>query len=441
MARGRNSYDLPRRLTLPFNLEEGRVPGVSTWLLYVATAFIVASVVWASVTEIRELAVASGQLEPAGSVQVVQHLEGGIVSEILVQEGQIVEIGAPLVRLQPTAASSDLAQVRVRAADLKLRVERHTAALEGRLPDFGELGVQFPDLAEDQLQTFEAEREKQTQTNDAMITRVEQKLAEVQALRSEAESLERQLEIDVEQLEIRKKLQEQGFASRATVLEAKRAYERTNSDLISVRGRLESAQEGLNEARINLLEAEAEFNNRMTEERTRASAELAELKEAIAKQEDRVTRLLVRAPANGIVQELVPTALGQVLQPGEVVARVVPVGEELVAEVRIAPKDIGHVSIGDPASIKITTFDPARFGAIPGKVTKISASTFQTPEGDPYYKAIIQLEKAFVQSGGRRHDVLPGMVVNAEIVTGSKSLTRYLLKPVYRSIDVAFTER
>jgi HlyD family secretion protein/adhesin transport system membrane fusion protein len=432
---------LPRRLTLPFNLEEGRVPGVSSWLLYVATGFIVACVIWASITEIRELAVASGQLEPAGSVQVVQHLEGGIVSEILVQEGQIVESGAPLVRLQPTAANSDLAQLSVRAAGLKLSIERHTAALDGRMPEFGDLGSRFPGLAEDQRQAFEAEREQQSQSKDAMIARVEQKLAEVQALHSESESLERQLAIDQEQLDIRKKLRKQGFASKATVLEAQRGYERTNSDLISVRGRLQSAQEALNEARIKLLEADAEFNNRMTEERTRASAEMAELRESIAKQEDRVTRLLVRAPAKGIVQELVPKAVGQVLQPGELVARVVPMGEELVAEVQIQPKDIGHVSIGDPANIKITTFDAARFGAISGTVKKISASTFQTPEGNPYYKAIIELDRNFVQSAGRRHTVLPGMVVNAEIVTGSKSLTRYLLKPVYRSLDIAFTER
>ena len=432
---------LPRRLTLPFNLEDGRVPGISSWLLYTATVFIIASVVWASVTEIRELAVASGQLEPAGSVQIVQHLEGGIVSELLVQEGEIVEPGAALVRLQPTAANSDLAQLSIRAAGLELSIERYGAALEGRLPEFGTLASEYPGLARGQKQAFEAEREQQSQSKDALLTRIEQKLAEVQALQSEGESLSRQLAIDLEQLNIRKDLRKQGFASKATVLEAKRSYERTNSDLISVRGRMQSSQEALNEARIKLLEADAEFNNRMTEERTKASAELAELTEQIAKQKDRVTRLLVRAPAGGIIQELVPKAIGQVLQPGELIARIVPMDRALVAEVRIAPNDIGHVSVGDPASVKITTFDPARFGAIEGLVKKISASTFQTQEGDPYYKAIIELEQNFVQSSGQRHMVLPGMVVNAEIVTGSKSLTRYLLKPVYRSFDIAFTER
>ncbi len=433
--------NLPRRLTLPFKLEEGRVPGMSSWLLYLAAAFVVASVTWASFTEIRELAVASGQLEPAGSVQLVQHLEGGIVSEILVKEGQVVDGGELIVRLQPTAATSDLTLLRIRAAGLGLQIERQTAALEGRAPESGELAKMFPDLAKNQLQAFEAEREKQARTKDGLIARVEQKLVEVEAFHSESESMDRQLAIDLEQLEIRKKLKSQGFASIATVLEARRAHERTNSDLIALRGRLESAQEGLNETRIKLLEADADFANRMTEDRSRAFSELAELKESLSKQEDRVTRLLVRAPVKGIVQELVPTAIGQVVQPGELIARIVPMGEELVAEVQIAPKDIGHVSIGDPANVKITTFDPARFGSISGTVEKISASTFQTPEGDPYYKAVIKLTDNFVEAAGRRHLVLPGMVVNAEIITGSKSLTRYLLKPVYRSLDIAFTER
>ena len=443
MARrnGGKSNTLPQRLTLPFRLEEGRVPGLSSRLLYVGAAFVVACVTWASITEIRELAVATGQLEPAGHVQLVQHLEGGIVAEILVQEGQVVKGGDAIVRLQPTAATSDLAQLRVRAAALTLQIERQSAALEGRLPAFGDLGTRYPGLAKNQQNAFDAERDRHSRTKEGLITRVDQKLAEVQALQSESESLERQLDIDKEQLAIRKKLKEQGFASIATVLEAKRAHERTNSDLIALRGRLESAQEGLNEARIKLLESDADFANRMTEERTRAGAELAELKETLSKQEDRVTRLLVRAPVQGVVQELVPKAVGQVLQPGELVARIVPMGGTLVAEVQIEPKDIGYISVGDAASVKITTFDPARFGAIEGTVKKISASTFQTPEGNPYYKAVISLAQGFVEAAGERHVVLPGMVVNAEIVTGSKSLTRYLLKPVFRSLDIAFTER
>ncbi|MGI9415270.1 MAG: HlyD family type I secretion periplasmic adaptor subunit [Hyphomicrobiales bacterium] len=441
MSRGKRTENLPRRLTLPFVLEEGRVPGMATKLLYLASAFVVACVAWASITEIRELAVATGQIKPAGSTQLVQHLEGGIVSEILVDEGQLVTRGDPMVRLQPTAANSDLHQIQIRDATLTLQVERQTAALEGRHPNFGDLAKSFPDLAQDQLETFRSEGDQHAQTKDSLIARVEQKLTEVETLQGEAESLVLRLKIEQEQLDIRKKLQEQGFASRATVLDVQRRYEETKGQMMSVRGRLATAQKALNEARIKLLEADAEFTRRLTEERTRASAELAEIKQQSTKQQDRVDRLLVRAPVNGIVQELVPKALGQVMQPGEMIAQIVPQEQELIAEVRIDPKDIGHVAVGAPAEIKITTFDPARFGSIGGEVRRISASTFQDEKGEPYYKVIVALGHNHVGLGAERHRVLPGMVVNAEIITGAKSLTRYMLKPVYRSLDIAFTER
>ncbi len=441
VTQSKRSENLPRRLSLPFMLEEGRVPGMISRLLYVSSGLIAALVIWASITEIRELAIASGQLQPVGSVQVLQHLEGGIVSEILVEEGQVVEAGAPLVRLQPAAAGSDLAQVRVRVAALMLQVERQSASLEGRQPQFDELIPEFPELVQHQMDLYQSSLVQLNQQKDSLISRVEQRFAEVQAFHARLESLEAQLRIDREQVEIRAQLLEEQYVSRSVYLDSQRTYERTNADTIEVRGELQSAQESLNEARINLLEVETDFRNTLTEERAVAAAELAELDQSVIKQEDRVSRLLVIAPVRGVVQELVPTAIGQVIRPGEIVAQVVPMDQELVAEVRIDPTDIGHVEIGHNADVKVTTFDAARFGSLSGIVRHISASTFQNEEGDPYYRAVIELATNYVGSGDMQHQVLPGMVVNAEIVTGSKSLVRYLLKPVFRAIDLAFIER
>lgn len=432
---------MPRRLTLPFALEEGRVPGIVSRLLYVASIVIGAFIVWASVAEIRELTIAAGQLRPVGSVHLVQHLEGGIVSEILVSDGEAVETGTALLRLQPIAAASDLAQLTVRAASLALQVERQTAALEGREPDFGALAQQYPDLARHQMNLHASERDSLAQQRRSLASRVVQKFAEVQAFQARLESLEAQLAIDREQLDMRQQLFDQRLLSRAHLLDGKREYESTNDDMIAVRGQLHSAQEASNEASINLLALDDEFVNRLNDERSRAAAELAELSEALAKQQDRVDRLLVRAPARGVVTGFTPKSIGEVIGPGDVVAEIVPMDSEIVAEVQIDPADIGHVSIGDVAEVKVTTFDFARFGAIEGTVRQISATTFQNEDGEPYYRAVIALGSDHVGSGGDRHPVLPGMVVNAEIVTGSKSFMRYLLKPIYRSLDVAFSER
>lgn len=165
---------------------------------------------------------------------------------------------------------------------------------------------------------------------------------------------------------------------------------------------------------------------------------------------DRFDRLLVRAPSDGIVQELSPKSIGEVVKAGDPVARIVPTSRELVAEVRIDPKDSGHVHENADAEIRLLTFDSAIFGSVRGKVDFVSATTFNPPPGqggtgqnapEPYYKATIRLLQDHVSSGVNTYPIAPGMVLQAHIQTGSKSIVRYMFKPVFNSLDVAFTER
>lgn len=430
-----------RKLTLPLALEEGKAPRISAYILYLASGFVAAFIVWASITKIKELAIAVGEVKPAGSVQLIQHLEGGLVAELLVSEGEIVEQGVPLVRLQPAAATSDLGQIEARAANLFLQKERLSAQLEDRPPDWGDAAESYPDLVREQVASLDAQRRQIENERASLTTQVEQRESEVHTLKGQTESTARQVDIQDEQLRIRESLLADGLVAKPVYLEAKRLHEQTLGELGNFLGQFNTAQEALNDARIQLLKLDTEYKQRLTEERSRVSAELAELKRSVEKHKDRVSRLLVRAPIKGIIQELVPKAIGEVIQPGGMVAQVVPLNNELVAEVRIEPKDIGHIRIGDSADIKITTFDAARFGTIDGKVRKISASTFQTEQGEPYYRAIIELGKDHVGLNKEAYQILPGMVVQADIITGEKSLTRYLLKPVYRSLNVAFSER
>lgn len=430
-----------RRLTQPLLLEEGRAPHIFASLLSLACVFILALVVWGSVTTIRELAIAPGEIIPAGSVQFVQHLEGGIVLELLVKEGQVVEKDTPLARLQPNAAGSDLEQLRVRRANFRLQIERLEAAIHNRVPDFSKYREEFPDLTREQLAVFAQVREQHSKEREKLLAQIEQKDAEIDSNSDQVGSLGRQVKIQSEQLSMRRGLLKQGLVSRVAFLETRRIYEKTYGEMLAARGRLKTGLEALNESRIALLEFEAATKRKLVDERAKVAGELAELDQSLEKHEDRVSRLVVRAPMRGVVQELVPKATGQVLKPGDLVAKLVPLGQELVAEVQVAPNDIGHIKVGHDAEIKITTFDAARFGGVTGVVRNLSATTFHTEKGEPYYKAVIALHKDYVEGPKKRHLILPGMVVNAEIITGAKSLARYLLKPVYRSLSVAFSER
>ncbi len=430
-----------RLLTLPLILEEGRAPRLFAHLLYLTSGFVAVMLVWATVTEMRELTIAPGEIKPSGSEKLVQHLEGGMVAGILAREGEVVAAGAPLVRLQPIAASADLGKLKVQAAGLKLKIERLRAALEDREPDFGAPGRAFPKLAANERHVLNAGRQQFARERDGLKASISEKEAEIRSSEAQAASLARQLSLQEEQVALRKDLVREGYVSRANFLEVKRVLEATKASWIAMNGRLEAARDGLNAARSALRQLAAKRKQSLSAQRAEAAAELAEVAETIAKHSDRVKRLVVRAPVGGVIQELVPKSPGEVIKPGDIVARIVPLDQELVAEVQIQPKDIGYIKVGNPVEVKITTYDPAKFGGIKGTVRRISASTFQTERGEPYYKASIALSRNYVGLASKEHLVLPGMVVNAEIITGAKSLTRYLLKPVYRSVNMAFSER
>jgi len=437
--------DLSKKLALPLTLEESGPPRFHQHLMIVGGVFLALAILWASVTEIKELARANGEVTPAGQVLLVQHLEGGIVAELLVSEGEIVDAGQPLVLLQPIAAEGDLGQLTARETAALIKIERLTAFIDARPMDpaimnnastEADLAMFANEEAHLQASLTAADRQR-----EGFLARIEQRILEISSLSDQRLSLKEQVDLMLEQVALRAGLVEKGLVSRIVFLETRRSLEQTRVQLISTAGNLARARESLREEEAGLEELDATLINDALEERSTASAGLAETQSALLKLSDRVNRLTVSAPVRGIVQDLAAQAIGEVIAPGGLVAQIVPIDDELVAEVRVMPDDIGHIQIGDPASVKITTYDPARFGDIPGEVRRISASTFRDEQDEPYYKVIIALSKTHVGLGTAHHAVLPGMVVNAEIVTGSKSLVRYLLKPVFRSLDVAFTER
>ena len=240
---------------------------------------------------------------------------------------------------------------------------------------------------------------------------------------------------------MKKDLYDQQLVAKSVYLEVLRQREKLNEGQVTTAGQLEAAKESLAETRIKLAELDTEFDRQLSDSRGKLSAEHEELREVIRKHNDRVKRLVVRAPVRGVVQSLTVKSIGQVIRAGEAVATVVPVGQELVAEVQIRPDDIGHLAVGYEARVKVTTFDPVRYGPIEGRVRHISPTTFLTDKGEPYYKGIVALDQNHVGSGANLHQLLPGMLVQAEIVTGTKSLVRYLLRPIYRSFSTSFSER
>lgn len=421
-------------------LEEGGPPRALTHLMMVASAFVIGFVIWASNTEMQEITSAPGQVMPAGSIHAVQHLEGGIIAAILAEEGAVVEAGQPLIRLQPVAARSELDRMRTRRAALLLEAERLRAFAGGHAADFS-AGAGYPGLVADQraiLETQVAAMESQAAVLNAQIDR---RRAELKALGDHAKSLEGQVAVVGKQLDMRRELLAKGLASRLTFLETKRALIRLQGELATVTANRTAASESLSEAKHKLVELKATLKNDALGAIGRVSAELAQLTALIAKLKDRASRLVITAPVRGVVKELRAATVGAVVAPGETLMEIVPMDDEMVVEGRILPRDIGHVKVGQEVSVKVSTYEYTRYGDLTGHVRKISASTFQDRNQEPYYKAVVVLDRNYVGDDPGQNPIFPGMVVQADIKTGAKTLLEYLLRPVYRSLDRAFSER
>ncbi len=442
--------DATRRLTQPLVLEDGRAPKLLSKTLYTISGFVLAMVLWGTLSDIREVTFASGQIIPSGKVHTVHHLEGGIVAEILVREGARVVEGQPLVRLEPVAAASDLEQLQVRRASFQLQIIRLDALGHEVVPDFGAVGTAHSGLAAEQVKLYASAINQRKQERSTLAARVAQRRQEVATSSAALEIAKSQVPVARDLFEMQSKLNAMGYTPGKVYLEAKAAVLRAEGEIITAESKYRTALEAQSEAESALAEVDTISAQKIAEERAKASSELAETERQIAKFSDRFDRVVVRAPSSGLVQEIGPKSPGEVVKPGDVIARIVPSGYELVAEVRIDPKDSGYVHVGARADVKFATFDTALFGMIPGKVEHVSATTFppqptQLSPGqrapEPYYMAIIRLSADHVGTAGMKRSISPGMVVQASIVTGSKSMARYLLKPLSDSLDLAFTER
>lgn len=433
-----------RFLAQSATLEEAGTPRLLRTAMFAVSGLVACAIAWASITKVDEVAVGSGQILPTGRVQVIQHLEGGIVRQILVQDGALVKKGQVLIRFDRAAAMAELDQEQAKVTILSLQADRLEAFAGGKgwkpLKLTGKLS-RYRHLVADQLALLAQQRRERMSQRVVIESQIRQREAELAILSKTETSLVRQLAIVRESFQMRRRLLNQGVTSRADYLEIKRDLERTTGDLNAVRARNHKARAELKEAGQKLEELDQRLRKEALAERGKITAELAQSREKLKRLQDRVTRLEVRAPVDGYVKGLKINTEGGVIQPGQPIMEVVPVARKLIVESRITTRDIGHVQIGQRAKIKIDTYDFARYGAVRGTLISVSATTFQDDNGRPYYKGIIKLDRVYAGYNPKTNPITPGMTVQAEVITGSKSVLSYLLKPIYTTLQSGFRER
>ena len=399
---------------------ELRTPRTARMLLFTIAAMLVSGLVWANFAILDEVKRGDGRVIPSQQMQVVQTLEGGIVREILVQEGAIVQKGQPLMRIDDTNFAAQFGEVRERRAAMAARVARLEAEANGlKQPVFAaELREIAPHAVAAELSVFEARTKKVAQ--------------DVDVLQQATIRLTEGLTFLNRELELTRKLHAQKIVPEIEMIR----LERQASEM---RGQLA-------EATSRLANVKTSYASQVEEDLAKSAGDLAVLVESIKGAQDRVRRTELRSPVHGIINKVHITTIGAVVQPANNVMDIVPLDDTLLVEGRIRPQDIAFIRADQDAVVKITAYDPSVYGSLKGKVERISADTTierneKGETGAAFYRVIVRTDKNALGSAEAPLPIIPGMVATVEILTGEKSVLDYLVKPARLLRDQALRER
>lgn len=431
-----------RHLALYAIVEEGGLSALSRAVVVTLTGLLLALIVWASVVHIDEVAQTYGSVAPSSSVQVVQHLEGGIVRDILVEDRALVEKDQVLLRMDPVASEAELDQAESRRASLMVREERIHAFVDGRKPDFSKIPDKYRGLIEDQTDILNTDTDRRNSQQAVLAEQIQQKREEIAAVLQQQKSDQEQLKLLSEEEAIREEAYKGGVSSRVNFFAVRRQRAAMESELSRLQGQEMTARKSLLELQKRQADLDVNLRQDNFKDLGAVTAELAQLDDSINRLRDRVQRLEIRSPVKGFVQNLKARTVGAVVPAGGVVMEIVPMEDDLQVETKISPRDVGHLHEGQKVVVKVASYDFVRYGSIPGTLKQISATTYlDDQDKTPYYKGWVTLERPWVGTRPNDNVVLPGMTVQADIITGSKTLLQYLLKPIQVSLAQAFHER
>jgi adhesin transport system membrane fusion protein len=409
------------------------------YLLRVIGVMLLAFLVWASFATVDEVTRGSGKVIPSRQVQVIQAVDGGIVSEILVREGQMVEAGQSLFRIDETRFVSSLRENRVQYLALQAKAARLRALAENTpfvLPP--EIMKEDPKLVEEERSMYNARRnelEAQLSIARQQLAQRRQELVEIQSRQVQAAQ---GYDLTSRELAMTKPLAATGAVSDVELLRLERDVGRYRGERDQAAAQAQRIQSAINEASRKIQELEIVFRNQMRNELAETVSKLNSLSEGSTALSDRVEHTNIRSPVKGTIKRLLVTTVGGVLQPGQEILEVVPTEDALLLEARILPKDIAFLRPGQKATVRFTAYDFAIYGGLEAEIEHIAADTVVDDEGNAFYLVRV---KTLQTSLGKSMPIIPGMVAEVDIMTGRKSILAYLLKPVTRAKTHALTER
>lgn len=418
-----------------------RSPKKLIFTVQIILAFVVVAILWMNWAEIDVVVRGSGKVIPARQVQVVQSLEGGVVAEILVSEGDLVNANQPLIKLSEIAFSSSFQENRLLYYELRVRSIRLTAEAHGRqFVQDAELEKLAPEALRSEEGLYKSNKQQLDETISILSEQVQQQERVLEEAESKARQLTRTLKLLKKEVRIKKPLVKDGIISEIEYLQLQQRESEVEGELEIADIAIPRTQSSIEEARGKLEQGRLDFANQAKRELNEVLAEISRIAQTQTALQDRVSRTTLRSPVKGVVKQLHANSIGGVIAPGGQVLEIVPVGESLLVETRIKPADIASISIGQLTRLKFSAYDFAIHGSLSGKVVFVSADTVTEDNGDSFYIVRVEPDKSFLGHEERPMSIKVGMTSEADIITDKKSILEYLLKPINRGLERALTE-
>lgn len=426
-----------------------RTPRTSRMLLFTIVGLLIVFVLWAHFAVLDEVKRGNGKVVPSRQTQVVQSLEGGIISELLVQEGAIVKKDQALARIEDTNFAAQFGEIRERRSAMAARVIRLEAGAMGKtvieFPD--DLVKLSPRAVQAERAVFDAQARKLAQDVDVIAQQEAQKNKEIEELRASETRFAETLKLLNREVQLTRKLYEQKVVPEIEMLRADRQATDMRGQLAVVQATIVKTEAAVKEAQSRLLNVITAFRAQAEDDLAKSRGDLAVLDENIKSAQDRVRRTELRSPVYGIVNKLNVTTIGAVVAPGASVMEIVPLEDTLLVEGRIRPQDIAFIRPDHEAVVKLSAYESSVYGSLHGKVERISADTIVDEKGDKnergetFYRVMVRTEKNYLGTSEHPLPIIPGMVATVEVLTGKKSVLDYLVKPARMLRDEALRER
>ena len=408
-------------------------------LLYGIASVVILLVAWAYVAEVDTVTRGQGKVIPSRQVQILGSQDGGVITDIMVREGDLVAKGQLLIKLDPTRSNSSLGENRAQLIGLQVKAARLSALAGGVLfQPTAEMISVAPDVVKEEQQLYQsnlAELSVQQRIADQQLTQRREELNELTARESQ---LATEYRLADQELSGTRPMLASGAVSEVEILRLEREVNKAKGELQQTRAQIDRVQASIVEAQEKLLGIDLEFANNAREQLTDTVTQINALSEVAAGLSDRVRQTNLVSPVAGTIKQLLFNTLGGIVLPGRDVIELIPADDTLLVEVRIRPQDIGFLAPGQEANVKVTAYDFVVYGGLEGRVEQIGADTVLDEEGNAFYEVTVRTRSADL---GADKPIIPGMTVEVDVLTGKKTVLAYLLKPVLRARQRALSER